>query len=221
VDVLGEFAFTPAFSLPIRLFLEAKFTRNKCHLPVVRNAHGVIHDINENFVHSPGNRLRKRYRYVYALFSTSGFTEVAQDFALAQQISLVDLSGSSFDWLRRGVESAADSLLYAFQDSYQVRAFPVRWMRSQLRQMLGTMPDLPLDEAVPRYRALWPPGVAVNCPGPPIPAWSSALSIPMTSAASHMLVSMLTSMWELARHDRAPAASGSRRCEHGRRSRGW
>jgi hypothetical protein len=25
-DVLGEFAFTPAFSLPIRLFLEAKFT---------------------------------------------------------------------------------------------------------------------------------------------------------------------------------------------------
>lgn len=27
VDVLREFAFTPAFSLPIRLFLEAKFTR--------------------------------------------------------------------------------------------------------------------------------------------------------------------------------------------------
>jgi hypothetical protein len=25
-DVLGEFAFTPAFSFPIRLFLEAKFT---------------------------------------------------------------------------------------------------------------------------------------------------------------------------------------------------
>jgi hypothetical protein len=51
VDVLGEFAFTPAFSLPIRLFLEAKFTRQKTDLPVVRNAHGVIHDINENFVH--------------------------------------------------------------------------------------------------------------------------------------------------------------------------
>jgi hypothetical protein len=145
VDVLGEFAFTPAFSLPIRLFLEAKFTRNKCQLPVVRNAHGVVHDINENFVHGPGNRLRKRYRYVYALFSTSGFTEVAQDFALAQQISLVDLSGASFAWLRHSVESAADSL-YAFQDRYRVASFPVRWMRGQLRQMLGTMPDLPLDE---------------------------------------------------------------------------
>lgn len=33
VDVLGEFAFTPPFSLPIRLFLEAKFTvaRTRCH----------------------------------------------------------------------------------------------------------------------------------------------------------------------------------------------
>jgi hypothetical protein len=27
VDVLGEFALTPAFSLPIRMFLEAKFNR--------------------------------------------------------------------------------------------------------------------------------------------------------------------------------------------------
>lgn len=152
VDVLGEFAFTPAFSLPIRLFLEAKFTRDRTDLPVVRNAHGVIHDINENFVHGPGNRLRKRYRYVYALFSTSGFTEVAQDFALAQQISLVDLSGASFAWLRHSVESAADGL-YAFQDRYHVRRFPVRWMRGQLRQMLGTMPDLLREERYPDTEA--------------------------------------------------------------------
>jgi hypothetical protein len=153
VDVLGEFAFTPAFSLPIRLFLEAKFTRNKSDLPVVRNAHGVIHDINENFVHGPGTRLRKRYRYVYALFSTSGFTAAAQDFALAQQISLVDLSGASFDWLRRSIESAAEEL-YMLQDRYQVRRFPVRWMRGRLRQMLSTMPDLPLDEGNPETGAL-------------------------------------------------------------------
>jgi hypothetical protein len=140
-DVLGEFAFTPAFSLPIRLFLEAKFNQKKCELRVVRNAHGIIHDINENFVHGPGNRLRKRCRYVYALFSTSGFTETAQDFAVAQQISLVDLSGASFAWLRHSIESAAEEL-YIFQVHYQVRQFPVRWMRNQLRRMLGTMPDI-------------------------------------------------------------------------------
>jgi hypothetical protein len=153
VDVLGEFAFTPAFSLPIRLFLEAKFTRNKCDLPAVRNAHGVIHDINENFAHNLGGRLRKRYRYVYTLFSTSGFTETAQDFALAQQISLVDLSGASFSWLRDSIGSAAEGL-YLFQDRYQVRRFPVRWMRGQLRQMLGTMPDLAANEGYEGTNAL-------------------------------------------------------------------
>jgi hypothetical protein len=152
VDVLGEFAFTPAFSLPIRLFLEAKFTRNKCRLPVVRNAYGVIHDINENFLHGPSNRLRKRYRYVYALFSTSGFTNEAQDFALAQQISLVDLSGASFAWLRGSVELAAADL-DMLQRRYQVKRFPVRWIRGRLRELLGTAPVPLLDEGYPETDA--------------------------------------------------------------------
>jgi len=149
VDVLGEFAFTPAFSLPIRLFLEAKFTRQKTDLPVVRNAHGVIHDINENFVHGPGQRLRRRFRYVYAVFSAKGFTKNAQDFALAQQISLVDLSGASFGWLRDAVEAAA-SELYRLQEEYRIQRFPVSWMRGQLRSQLGTLPSLAESDQVPR-----------------------------------------------------------------------
>jgi hypothetical protein len=84
VDVLGEFTLTPAFSLPIRMFIEAKFHHERCNLTVVRNAHGVIHDVNENFVHTGGSRPRRRYQYVYALFSASGFTEQAQAYALAQ-----------------------------------------------------------------------------------------------------------------------------------------
>lgn len=122
VDVLGEFAFTPAFSLPI------------------------------NFVHDPGNRLRKRFRYVYALFSTSGFTEDAQDFALAQQISLVDLSGASFAWLRHSTESAAADL-DIFQRRYQIRRFPVRWVRGRLRELLGTAPFSESVEAYPETDA--------------------------------------------------------------------
>jgi hypothetical protein len=109
----------PAFSLPIRLFLEAKFTRRKTQLHTVRNARGVIHDINENFVSSPGQRLRKRFRYVYALFSAKGFTEDAQNFALAQQISLIDLSGASFAWLLRAVGDAA-AQLHRLQEPYRV-----------------------------------------------------------------------------------------------------
>ena len=152
VDVLGEFAFTPAFSLPIRLFLEAKFTRYKTKLSVVRNAHGVIYDINENFVRGSGDRLRKRYRYVYSLFSTSGFTGDAQDFAVAHQISLVDLSGASFAWLRASTEAAAAEL-DIFQRRYEIRRFPVRWMRGRLRELLGTTADVLVNEGYPDTEA--------------------------------------------------------------------
>ena len=90
VDVLGQFPLTPAFSLPIRMFLEAKFRDYPCDLSSVRNAHGVIHDVNEHFAWQSGSHPRRRYLYTYALFSTSGFTRAAQSYALAKQISLVD-----------------------------------------------------------------------------------------------------------------------------------
>ena len=145
VDVLGEFAFTPAFSLPIRLFLEAKFTVNRTQLSVIRNAHGVIHDINENFVVGPRQQLRKRFRYVYALFSAAGFSRDAQNYALAQQISLVDLSGASFTFLRDAVTEAAAEL-FQLQEEHGEGPFPVGRMRWKLRRMLGTLPDVPLDD---------------------------------------------------------------------------
>ena len=103
----------------------------------MRNAHGVIHDVNENFVQRGGSRPRRRYQYAYALFSASGFTHPAQDYALAQQISLVDLSGESFAWLRDAISSAAADL-YGSRNQYHVARFPVSWMRSELRAMLGT-----------------------------------------------------------------------------------
>jgi hypothetical protein len=142
VDVLGEFPFTPAFSLPIRLFLEAKFYRTPCRLNVVRNAHGVVHDVNENFVALPGRRPRRRFTYAYALFSASGFTQEAQEYALAHQISLVDLSGESFEWLRVAITDTAVDL-YAKQNGAGVKQFPVAWMRCELRRVLGTGEVLP------------------------------------------------------------------------------
>jgi hypothetical protein len=159
VDVLGEFALTPAFSLPIRMFIEAKFYRDRCKLPVVRNAHGVIHDVNENFVHASGSRPRRRYQYVYALFSASGFTEQAQAYALAQQISLVDLSGASFEWLRNSISDAAAEL-YERRNQYHVTRFPVSWMRRELRLRLDTA--LPEAEDLDEFEAA--PGIATNAP---------------------------------------------------------
>ncbi len=159
VDVLGEFALTPAFSLPIRMFIEAKFYRDRCKLPVVRNAHGVIHDVNENFIHASGSRPRRRYQYAYALFSASGFTEQAQAYALAQQISLVDLSGASFDWLRHSISDTAAEL-YERRNQHHVRHFPVSWMCHELRLRLGTaLPEAQdLDELDPA------PKIATNAP---------------------------------------------------------
>lgn len=137
VDVLGEFPFTPAFSMPVRLFLEAKFYQERCGLDVVRNAHGVMHDVNQNFMVRQEARPRQRYVYSYALFSAGGFTADAQRYALAQQISLVDLSGASFDWLRSIVSIPAWELAH---DKDVPRPFPVTWLRMRLRQELGTAP---------------------------------------------------------------------------------
>ncbi|MEU9918973.1 hypothetical protein [Streptomyces sp. NPDC051001] len=144
VDVLGEFAFTPAFSMPVRLFLEAKYYQTRCELEVVRNAHGVVHDVNENFMTGAGTRPRQRYKYSYALFSASGFTADAQKYALAHQISLVDLSGASFTWLLGNIGATATSLFTAQQHLPKSAPFPLNWMRSQLRKALDTSPlELP------------------------------------------------------------------------------
>jgi hypothetical protein len=126
---------------------------------VVRNAHGVIHDVNENFIHASGSRPRRRYQYAYALFSASGFTEQAQAYALAHQISLVDLSGASFEWLRHSIfDTAAE--LYEHRNQHHVRHFPVSWMRHELRLRLDTA--LPEAQDLDEIGAA--PGIATNAP---------------------------------------------------------
>lgn len=146
VDVLGQFAYTPAFSLPVRLFLEAKFHMRPCRIEAVRNALGVIEDVNQNYTTDPdSSRPRRRFQYCYSLFSTSGFTNDAQDFAIAHQISLVDLSGDSFEGLRMAIYTAAEDLWRAARE-HQVRAFPLTWMRRTLRLILGTAEQFEMPE---------------------------------------------------------------------------
>jgi hypothetical protein len=139
VDVLGEFAFTPAFSLPVRLFLEAKHHGRRCGLDVVRNAHGVLADVNQNYVTRTDGRPRRRFQYCYALFSASGFSPDAEAFAIAHQISLVDLSTPSFDWLLTAIADCADRLREA-SDRRGISTFPVNGARHILRNLLGTSP---------------------------------------------------------------------------------
>ncbi|EFC81420.1 hypothetical protein [Parafrankia sp. EUN1f] len=153
-DVLGEFRYVPPFSLPVRLFLEAKFTRNKCGLGVVRNGHGVVHDVNENLVSvrrpSGGEvsgerprRPRASYRYSYALFSTSGFTADAQMYALAHQLSLIDLSIVEFREMTDAVAEATRVIHPIVQASPGFQALiSVKTIREAFRLKLN-------DEFVP------------------------------------------------------------------------
>lgn len=99
IDALVGYDHTPAFLFPIRLGVEAKAyfptnkSKRKVGIETIRNAVGVVKDINENyssFFSKPSHELKlKRYNYVYAIFSLSGFTEPAQRYAVAHQIYLI------------------------------------------------------------------------------------------------------------------------------------
>ena len=152
VDVLGEFTFVPAFSQPLRLFVEAKARGGVTGLPVVRNALGTLSDVNEAWmVDYSTNRARRHYRY--ALFSTSGFSRPAQDYAIAHQIALVDLSGPEWSGLHNAVNNTAQELLDGVPTG-AVR-FPVRILRQVLRDELGTMPDAAPSTPDPDGQALY------------------------------------------------------------------
>lgn len=139
-DALGDLLVPVPFSLPVRLFVEAKYRRASVRLTDVRNALGVIADVNEQYATALGNstsRPTRRYHYRYSPFSTSGFSAEAEDFALAQQISLIDLQGSAFGSLRASVTSVAEQIL-ALANQERLESMPMGQVRTALRLALGT-----------------------------------------------------------------------------------
>ena len=149
-DVLGELRWIPAFTFPIRLFVEAKFhEKRKTGIGVVSNAVGVVLDVNQNNMPTIEDRrpLRK-FQYAYAIFSTTGFSLPAHAMAVAHQISLIDMSGPEYSRLRGQISSIADSVSEPVKAA---RDF-VPSMRHALRTELGTIPgdvdDLGLDESI-------------------------------------------------------------------------
>jgi hypothetical protein len=141
VDVLGELDWIPAFTFPLRLIVEAKARGHVTGIGVVRDAFGVVSDVNQNFTRVAGARgaLVQRYSYRYAIFSTSGFSAPAADFALAHQISLVDLSAAEFADLVAAADEVSKTL--AQEDGLsRARGFVGR-LRAELRFILGTWPE--------------------------------------------------------------------------------
>lgn len=153
VDVLGQLEWVPAFTFPLRLFVEAKFRSEKTGIGVVRNAIGIVLDINQNINRTLGQTPPPpKYQYEYAIFSTSGFSGPAMDMALAHQISLVDLSGEEYRELRESIDQScgqliindgentgeADSRDDIDHDEQSSRPRMVALIRDQIRRELGT-----------------------------------------------------------------------------------
>ena len=143
-DALGDLLIPVPFSLPVRLFVEAKYRGDSVGLSDVRNALGVLADVNEQYATasgSAGSRPVRRFHYRYSLFSTSGFSPAAEAFALAQQISLIDLQGPAFLELRDLVTSVAEQVL-ALANQEQLSSMPIGQVRTALRLALGTWTGL-------------------------------------------------------------------------------
>ncbi|GAA3040746.1 hypothetical protein GCM10010464_00360 [Pseudonocardia yunnanensis] len=143
VDVLGELEWEIPFSLPVRLFVEAKYRDAPVGISDVRNAVGVINDVNEHYSAAAARGAApgyfRRFHYRYSLFSASGFTADAEQFAFTQQISLVDLSAPARRRILRTAFETAEVLReMAFNSG--LRKFPVNQMREAFRRALGTWP---------------------------------------------------------------------------------
>jgi hypothetical protein len=160
VDVLGELSWIPAFTYPLRLVLEAKCRIGKTDIATVRNMVATLLDINQNNMPSrlgsgAAPMPRAKYAYVGAIFSASGFSSHAADFALAHAISLIDLGTTVFSSLvaAAGECAAALNAHYDEQRSRSAARF-VKAVRDSLRRELGTAPklqeDLISDLGIPR-----------------------------------------------------------------------
>ena len=113
-DTLGKFRITPPFVYPLRLFVEAKFySEIKVGIDRVRMGVGILEDVNTNYstVEMNDEELAvEKYQYHYAIFSTSGFTEAAQRFAIAHKIHLIDLSGDEYRCIIDLIKQIVDEL---------------------------------------------------------------------------------------------------------------
>lgn len=115
-DTLGRLAIIPAFTFPMRLFIEAKYHASKpVGVGTVRSAVGTVFDLNTTGItFNDGNPLPYNYRYEYALFSASGFNQEAIELALAHGISLVDMNTSEYRPLLDVVYRTATNIVSRF-----------------------------------------------------------------------------------------------------------
>ena len=141
IDAVADFSLVPPFSNPQRLLLEAKFRNGTTGIEIIRNATGVHKDVSENWVVDPvaggESTARKRYHYLYAVFSKEPFTKPAQDYAYAQDIYLLPLKRSAYF---QPIIEAIDNVSFDGADKPSLKDVR-KFVRSEL---LGVYEDMPI-----------------------------------------------------------------------------
>lgn len=147
IDAIADFALTLPFTHPHRLLVEAKSYSRERSIGVrfIRNAVGVLKDVQEYWVGREGVPPKGRHHYQYAVFSTSGFTDVAQKYAFAHDIFLVPLASSQFisqivDLIQRTIPAHFES------DNPQSISISPSQLRKALRREILHVGDRSLDQ---------------------------------------------------------------------------
>lgn len=98
IDAIADLMIVPPFTYTQRLLLEAKCyaDNSPVGLSIIRNAVGVLKDVQEYWITRNNIPPKARYHYHYALFSASNYTEEAEKYAFAHDIYLIPLAQSQF-----------------------------------------------------------------------------------------------------------------------------
>lgn len=109
IDCVADYRIPQPFSHPPRLLVEAKcYAKQSVGIDIVRGGVGILKDVSEFWFtdFKPGSRreretarakvAKNRYHYQYAIASTSGFSEPAEQYAFAQDVYLIPMARQGF-----------------------------------------------------------------------------------------------------------------------------
>lgn len=142
LDAFALWKHSPAFMYPLRLMIEAKCyaSHRPVGLEVPRNSVGVLKDLSENYFTYPmrGESFQgPRFNYAAAVFSISGFTKGAVEYAVAHQIFLIQYEDVP------AIQPLIDAILAFDEDCVVLRGQrAVSAARTYYRSCLEEHPDI-------------------------------------------------------------------------------
>ena len=146
IDAIADYKFPPPFGQPHRLLVEAKLLDKPAGIEIVRNALGVHRDVSEFWIGPQFGRQghRPRHHYQYAVFSATGFSSYAQNFAYAHDIFLLTLNDSPFlEPVVAAVREIADELAASIDENDDHSLTSARQeFRRRLRDQAGPEREL-------------------------------------------------------------------------------